>query len=1034
MTSTIHVGNVTNSYGVAIGPGATAQVNIYQGVAFPRPNYRSAVDSRLKYYTQVFVGRAHEIQAFVDFVQFAAPGYLLVTANAGLGKSALMASLILLCERGGWPGTQPDLIYFFVRQQGRNNSPIDFLHNVNGQLLDLLGVPGGVPPDLPSLQSQFSQLWETAASRAERTGRPLLLLVDGLDEGAGIRPSIVEQLPSFLPQNVHVIVSSRPNPNPQDAVDDFHPLRFAQLRQLGTLTQTEIEDLLAIYQASPAVLAMAGRIWDVTRGEPLMARFVAEEVAQGGEKALQRLEAEAPSGVETYFRLQLALLDEVAEESDLTWDVLGLLVISFSGLTLDDLGDALGVARRKVRAAVTSIQRFLIGEERFELMHQQFYEVLSEEFSPKERKEYARRLTDFCARWPEHESPYAVRYYARHLAQGGLIRELVDRVLDPTFQETHLRVLNDLPALRRDLDLALARASQLAPGEDTLAILVRAAFGGVDFLNRRLRSDSLFAQARRGEVESAQRQLSLYPVELKWQQAAALLLAWSAAKDHPAAAQALVDQILPDLNENMLRLLAYRVLAVIRGDASSHPHGWLPPSPSPAVINRISGRFGGEAPPSGLEPLNHEAFQLAENIDLRGVEGIGPMPIDAQVMTEGVDTPQLAFVAIADGLNLVAFAADEANLAEGEQLMAQYIDLHASNGYVYYRNVSLWFLLDAVLRHPKDDWALPLVERIVTAALSGGEVSFREALPIAAKAIASKNGDAAATQWLADRNTQAQHEVAQLAPQRGQSDQWGRHKRTLSALAEAHTILGDHAHVDGLLWTALTMPTGFAGFLTYAWLTLAESIRICRPTAADKIEQALNEAIAAAQNIQEEVFCLRSTARVNAFVERWWHPAAPFDPVDAARRLVDEPDHADFAACHIVRRRFDQRAQGSDNLPLREDVFAADTLAALATLYQRPLAEFERLNRHLWLTPQSVLAAETRVNVPDPEFAPLLAARLAAELVIAPITADDKVAAIQSLVPIAARNPTTLDTVLARLFLVVQPTDMGRFATFLDFA
>ncbi len=45
-----------------------------------------------------------------------------------------------------------------------------------------------------------------------------------------------------------------------------------------------------------------------------------------------------------------------------------------------------------------------------------------------------------------------------------------------------------------------------------------------------------------------------------------------------------------------------------------------------------------------------------------------------------------------------------------------------------------------------------------------------------------------------------------------------------------------------------------------------------------------------------------------------------------------------------------------------------------------------------------------------------MAARLAAEALVSPSVPDDEsVFLIQSLVPLAARNPTVLDTVLARL-------------------
>jgi hypothetical protein len=108
---------------------------------------------------------------------------------------------------------------------------------------------------------------------------------------------------------------------------------------------------------------------------------------------------------------------------------------------------------------------------------------------------------------------------------------------------------------------------------------------------------------------------------------------------------------------------------------------------------------------------------------------------------------------------------------------------------------------------------------------------------------------------------------------------------------------------------------------------------------------------------------------------------------------------------------------------------AANTLRTLAAVYERPPREFERVNEERGWALDEPLTGGERVNVPDPEFGPLLAARLAG-LVLADGTLPDpeRVRLIQSLVPLAAANPTALDTVLARLVLAWRPTDPGVLA------
>jgi hypothetical protein len=65
----------------------------------------------------------------------------------------------------------------------------------------------------------------------------------------------------------------------------------------------------------------------------------------------------------------------------------------------------------------------------------------------------------------------------------------------------------------------------------------------------------------------------------------------------------------------------------------------------------------------------------------------------------------------------------------------------------------------------------------------------------------------------------------------------------------------------------------------------------------------------------------------------------------------------------------------------------------------------------------------------------LLAARFAAAVLVDPaLDAVQRIEAIQALVPVAAANPTALDTVLARLLLAASPVDPARLGALLDLA
>jgi hypothetical protein len=65
---------------------------IYQGPAYPRPDYRGEIADILAYYTRTFVGRQREWNALTSLAGQEAPGYMLVEAPAGYGKLVVLSA------------------------------------------------------------------------------------------------------------------------------------------------------------------------------------------------------------------------------------------------------------------------------------------------------------------------------------------------------------------------------------------------------------------------------------------------------------------------------------------------------------------------------------------------------------------------------------------------------------------------------------------------------------------------------------------------------------------------------------------------------------------------------------------------------------------------------------------------------------------------------------------------------------------------------------------------------------------------------
>ena len=618
---------------------------------------------------------------------------------------------------------------------------------------------------------------------------------------------------------------------------------------------------------------------------------------------------------------------------------------------------------------------------------------------------------------------YAWRYVAYHMAEAMLgagederhqrTTRLVDLVTSTAFRNGHLLHVTDLPALRQDMDRALLCA-QRDTCDGASLLVARAALARSSMVE--LNPEQLFALAREGKLDKADVLLTLFDPDARWRFAASLVLAWQAASTgHAAQATALLARLTTEL------------------PAADHTLG--------AMLSYVrSASAGGVPVPAMPLPAPPDLFIITELIKRLGGTSLTPVePLLASGLTQlGDGAP--TFLAEQDGPLLVAFA--QADPKNNATYCKQYIASQSSNPYRYYRDRSLWALLPSILRSTVAPLAFDLLHDVTAGALAPTRIDFRWMLPLVVRALRARAGDAGALAALDQDRHDTLARLDALSPQRGEGDPWAFLMRRLAALAEVYArVLDRPAEVAEVLDRAAGMhhEYNFAGFRAPACLTVAEAMRVCGRDDPGAIALVIDQALAGAHNIQDAEFCAQMTARVNAMVERWWPaPPAALDIEADVARLESVPADPELGSVHRVGDTYRHRSDLPTRLPLPYGMREARTLRQIVLFY--PSMRALPAERVLALNPQLGLAGPAAVDQPlapgasvriaDEDFAPWIAARLAAEALAVPsASADQRSAWLRRLVPVAATNATTLDAVLARSLMTAPIGDLGALET-----
>lgn len=358
-----------------------------------------------------------------------------VLGAPGQGKSSVMASV---AHRLRTNQEAPVVIDVFLRRQDHASEPLSVLRSI---VKRLTRVPGRQPPKMRTLDEASAALVSALTDWHRRSERPVLLLIDGMDE----QPEMLRHLPAAN-RVVRLMWSARPTDEVLSWLMDRRIPREAR-REVGSLSEQEVRAILyrGVDKLDPRLTDTYVReIIRLSHGNPLFVSGLSDLLFEEPERLGQ--EDLIPEGVEQIFQ---STLDRATTKHDprIIYETLALLAVAHDRLDEAQIAELSGNRIYDVRAARRALDELVISSPpgdpraRYGLFHDRLRQWVSET-APDEVARVNRRIADLGT-VPERSSgarPYLVRHGVAHVRAVApatdrhlLVEDLVSRLRDPEF-------------------------------------------------------------------------------------------------------------------------------------------------------------------------------------------------------------------------------------------------------------------------------------------------------------------------------------------------------------------------------------------------------------------------------------------------------------------------------------------------------------------------------------------------------------------------------------------------------------------------
>ncbi len=776
---------------------------------------------KVSQYIDQFTGRTWLLPKVLDWLETSSERLLLITGDPGTGKSLVAAWLAGSGPLPGEPAARQQLerlrgyvkAAHFCQADGDSIQPAELAKNLANQLtltlpgfkeeieallsdrvvfapvLNLENVAAGAFVAGISIKNLNLQDMDDQTRFTRSVSEPLrnlykhknpgqiLIIINSLDEALSYTgdvriPNLLAKLAN-LPEDVRFLAVTRPDPR---VLKDFFQVRTLDLVDNAPPGAEDVRQYISASLpdaiGEPRRTEMARQISDASRGVFLYGRLVVEELREDLKKGRLQPNLVFPPGLPAYYNRFLQR--ELGKDIEL-WQkdyrpVLGLVSVGQGeGLRGTQVGK---VSRTNVEKILLACLQYMDGaypEGPFRVFHRSFADFLldSQEntYYHIDAANMHAMIADYYYALNNFPTPpgmwddYAMRYIPAHLegasrledqeARHTQVERLVQLVQDPMFLNRFRKKVVD-EAQVEFIYLAAVRAAALDTHQQAPEFLLGAMRRLQSHRHEQLQPDPVFKMAEEGQLDAAISRLVAFPLEAQWQRAATLVLAWLAAKAVPDQALAVLNRMENQDGRSEVEVrLATRMRAAL--ERKSLKLEGLPYPPPREIIDQVLLRLGGQKMGEGMVG-NVDGFELQPNPQLVAVLGELAGPVGGDYAP--------VYLAQQDGPLLVAYAVE--NPEDGYDAFKEYLDLHSANPYLYYRNTSLWMLIDSVLRHNNPDWILRALKALFTSAYTTEGMAYEGALPLILAALQARAGQAEAVQFLEASLADAQARVQKL--------------------------------------------------------------------------------------------------------------------------------------------------------------------------------------------------------------------------------------------------------------------------------